>query len=444
MLLKSITVGGFKNLQRSKIELQSIVAIVSANNYGKSNLLEAIDFGVKFISSNEKDRKSMMRYVRGIPINKSLANEDFFFEVEFENPSDDEYKYVRYSYSFSWYRDDGQGQRITDEKIEARPNESVKYSSFLKRKEGKYRKEKNTVSFRNISLNDCQLAIDVLSLIDDIAIVPMIRAIKSLDYRVCSSLDLGDRFQPIPIEYITDDDDNDLIAFDDRDVPRAIYKLKHLAPEKYDLFLEAVHTLFPEFLDISVEPYSLKTENNSKLSMIVTTDKSEIGNEEELEEIPFRIKDEIYRVFIKSRFINQPIDIARMSTGTKRIFWLLANIFIASSRKMTFIGVEELETSIHPKLLKNLLEFLVEVLDDTSMIISSHSPFLVQYIKPDCLFVGVPNDNGTASFKKIKSNKTKQFISLSRDNGMSLGEYIFELLSGDSDSADILSFYLEA
>lgn len=443
MILKSITVGGFKNLQHSKIELQSIVAIISANNYGKSNLLEAIDFGIKFISSSEKDRKSMMRYVKGIPVNKSLANDDFFFEVEFENKLDDEYKFVKYCYSFSWFRDDGQGQKITDERIEARPNESVKYSSFLKRKEGKYRKEKNTISFRNITLNDSQLAIDLLSLIDDIAILPIVQAIKSLDFKVCSSLDLGDRFQPIPIEYINDDDDNNLIAFDDRDVPRAIFKLKQLAPEKYNLFLEAVHTLFPEFSDISVEPFSVNPDTKSNLSMIFATDNNGNQSEDENEKIPFRIKDEIYRVFVKNKYNNQPIDIVRMSTGTKRIFWLLVNVFIASSRKMSFIGVEELETSIHPKLLKNLLEFLNEVLDDTSMIISSHSPFLVQYLKPNCLFIGIPTNDGTAIFKRVKNNKIKQFISLSRDNGMSLGEYIFELLSGDSDSTNILSFYLE-
>lgn len=439
MKIKSITIGGFKNLQKSKIELQSIVAIISQNNYGKSNLLEAIDFGIDFISASEKDRTSMMRWVRGIPINKVLASEDFFFEIEFVNDSNDEYRYVKYGYSFSWYRDDGTGQRITDEWLEARSKESVKFTSFLKRKEGKYRKEKNTGSFRNIKLDDSQLAIDSLVILDELSISPLIKAIKSLDYRVCSSLDLGDRFQPNPIEYIMDDDD-DFIAFDDKDVPRAIYRLKQTAPEKYNLFREAIFTLFPDFYDISIESYSVK---KPKLSMVVSTEDSNVESSTDLEKIPFKIKDEIYRVFIRHKHINQPVNITRMSTGTKRIFWLLINILIASSKKMCFIGVEELETSIHPRLLKNLLEFLDEVLDDTSMIISSHSPFLIQYLKPDRIYVGGPTYDGTAKFNKIKSSKLKQLISLSRDNGMSLGEYIFELLSGDSDSENILSFYLE-
>ena len=79
MKIKSISVGGFKNLERSTLHLDSITAIISPNNYGKSNLLEAIDFGVDFLTSPPKDRKIMMKWIRGIPINKTIENEEFFF-----------------------------------------------------------------------------------------------------------------------------------------------------------------------------------------------------------------------------------------------------------------------------------------------------------------------------------------------------------------------------
>ena len=137
MKLKSVTVSGFKNLKMTTLDLNSIIAIVSPNNYGKSNLLEAIDFGVDFLSSNIKDRKTMMKWIRGIPINKSIEKDEFFFEIEFEDQRLGEYRFVRYGYRFVWYRDDGSGQKITDEWIETRPNESVRYTSYLKRNEGK-------------------------------------------------------------------------------------------------------------------------------------------------------------------------------------------------------------------------------------------------------------------------------------------------------------------
>lgn len=444
MKMKSISVGGFKNLKHSTIQLENITAIISPNNYGKSNLLEAIDFGVDFLSSNSKGRKIMMKWIRGIPINNIIENDEFFFEVELEDETLGEYKFIRYGYTFKWFRDDGTGQRITNEWIESRPSESVRYTSFLKRAEGKYRKEKETNSFRKINLEDSQLAIDILAAMDDIAIQPVIKAITELDYHICSSLDLGDRFQAEPIEYVDHNYDG-CIAFDDKDVPRALFKLKEQYPDKYALFLEAVYNLFPEFTDVSIQSYTLNVEN-SRVNLIISADKKEFAPttlEDAQKDIPFKIRDELYRIIITNRNLNQAINISMMSTGTKRIFWLLANIFIASAKGMSFVGVEELETSIHPRLLKGLLEVLDEVLDNTSLIISSHSPFLVQYIKAEKIYVGMPNTEGIAEFRKTKSSKTKALVKTARDNGMAVGEYLFELMAGDQDSIDTLSFYLE-
>ncbi len=443
MKIKSISVGGFKNLKRSTIQLENITAVISPNNYGKSNLLEAIDFGVDFLSYNSKDRKTMMKWIRGIPINKTIENDEFFFEVELEDESLGEYKFIRYGYTFRWFRDDGSGQKITNEWIETRPSESVRYTAFLKRAEGKYRKEKDTNSFRKINLEDSQLAIDVLAAMDDIEIQPVIKAIVDIDYHICSSLDLGDRFQSTPIEYV--DHEDGCIAFDDKDVPRALFQLKEQYPEKYELFLEAVYCLFPEFIDVAIQSYTLNVDN-SKVNLIISADEGELVSttlEEAQKDIPFKIRDELYRVIITNKNLNQAINISMMSTGTKRIFWLLANVFIASAKGMSIVGVEELETSIHPRLLKGLLEILDEVLDNTSLIISSHSPFLVQYIKAEKIYVGMPNTEGTAEFRKTKSSRIKALIKTARDNGMAVGEYLFELMAGDQDSIETLSFYLE-
>lgn len=446
MKLKSVTISGFKNLKTTRLSLDSITAIISPNNYGKSNLLEAIDFGVDFLLSNPKERRAMMRWIRGIPINKSIENDEYHFEVEFEDPILGEYSFVKYGYKFAWFRDDGSGQRITDEWIEARPNTSVRYTSYLKRREGKYRKAKSTNSFRKILLDDGQLSIDVLSSIEDIEIHAVVDAIKSINYHICSSLDLGERFQASPIEYVDPKGENG-ISFDDRDVPRALYRLQQHDPEKFDLLLESAMDLFPDFVDISVKSYELKKEIPQLNLLLAESNEGGFSpstdDADTEEDIPFRVKDEMYQLVVTSKYLNQPINMSMMSTGTKRVFWLLTNVFIASTTGMCFVGVEELETSIHPRLLKSLLEILDETLANTSLIISSHSPFLVQYIKPEKIYVGIPSGDGTAQFKKIQSNRIKELVSAARGLGMSVGEYLFELMSGDSDSADMLTFYLE-
>ena len=443
MKLKSITVGGFKNIARTKLLLDRVIAVVSPNNYGKSNLLEAIDFGTDFITASPKQRQLMMGWVRGIPINSYLANEDFTFEIEFHDPELGEYQYVKYGYRFSWYKDNGTGQRIIDEWLETRPNESVRYTAFLKRPEGKYRKSKDTSAYRIINADNNQLIIEMLAAVQDISIYPVLQSIRRIDYHVCASLDLGDRFQSAPIEYIKQADEGG-VMFDDDDVPRALYQLKQLNPNYYDLFEEAAYTLFPEIKAISVQSFELKKEDGHlEHYEYVNGKKVPINDNGADDRIPFRIRDEIYRLLVTSRYLNQPINMSMMSTGTKRIFWLLANVFIATAKCISCIGVEELETSIHPKLLKSLLEILDEILEDNSLIISSHSPYLIQYIKPERIYVGVPNDHGTAVFKRIKHASIRSLISASRDNGMSVGEYLFELMASDQDNSEILSLYLE-
>lgn len=84
-------------------------------------------------------------------------------------------------------------------------------------------------------------------------------------------------------------------------------------------------------------------------------------------------------VLIKNTSINQPLDIMFLSAGTKRLIWILTTLFINNGNGISFYGIKELETSIHPRLLKRMLEILYENLENTTLLISSYSPYLVQY-----------------------------------------------------------------
>lgn len=443
MILKSLMVGGFKNLSATKINFDhNTVAVISPNNYGKSNLLEALDFATDFISTSPKQRNNMMAWTNGIPLTPLLANMPFQFQMEFEDPSLGEYRFVRYGFSFTWYRDDKTGQRIVDETLEMRPHESVRYSSYLKRTSGQYRKGKATTSFRNISLEDMILAIDVLPSVEDLEYKDVIQDIRSFEYRVCDTLDVRTKFQFTPFR-IADEDDKH-IRFDDEDIPRALFQLKEMFPERYWQFEDAIHTLFPEFTDIDIRAYELNVSGN-QVPHFYTRRSSDSENTEQVmdEEIPFHLKDKVYRVTIKSEYLNQPVNLATMSTGTKRIFWLLTNIFVASCNNVSCIGVEELETSIHPKMLKNLLEIISETLENTKIIVSSHSPYLVQYLKPDQLYAGASVHRGVAQFYRVSATKVKKLLAAARSYDLTVGEYLFELMSGGEESLETLRNYLE-
>ena len=434
MKLLSVSVSGFRNVSKTTIELGGITALVSPNNYGKSNLLDAVSFGFEFINAGSRLRSSMMRASNLIPLSPVLANDDYHFSVEFDDPELGEYRFVRYGFSFTWLRDDDTGCKITNETIEIGAKRGGLTTSYLKRADGKYKKSHDTRAWRKIGLDDTQLAIDVLTAVEDIDINPALRRVRDISFDICDSLDTSSRFRSTPIDFYPDADDDSFVRFDDQDLSRALFRLKHAKPEKYDEFLDAVYTLFPEFEDITVVSSELKPEEQEKLSSALPEDAADV---------PFRIKNELYRLIVKSRNLNQPVDISYMSTGTKRLVWLVANVIIAGAYEAGCIGIEEIETSIHPRMTKDLLETLNENTGAASLLITSHSPFLVQYLKPERIYLGVPNNAGTASFKRISSSRVKDALTAARNRGLGFGEYLFELMSSDEEGLRALSNLLE-
>ncbi|MBV0898375.1 AAA family ATPase [Faecalibacterium prausnitzii] len=443
MILKSLTVGGFKNVKSTRLNFTNrTLAVISPNNYGKSNLLEALDFATDFISAGVKQRTMMMAWVDGIPIARNLDCSPFQFDMEFELPEQKEYRFVHYGFTFSWYRDDKTGQKILDERLEMRPTESVRYSSYLKRPSNQYRKGKSTGVFRNLTLEPNVLAVDVLSSIEDLEYTPIIQAIRAFEYRVCDTLDVKERFQPTPIRLADDDDKH--IRFDDEDIPRALHQLKEMYPDQYYQFEDAVYSLFPDFSSIDIQAHELNLVEGKNMRLIYSNAADAADEKaEDIPSVPFHLKDKVYRVTIRSDALNQPVSLASMSTGTKRIFWLLTNIFIASCNNVSCIGIEELETSIHPKMLKDLLNIVSEALENTCLVISSHSPYLVQYLKPKQIYVGTMQELGVAQFRGIAPAKEKKLLNAARSYGLSVGEYLFELMSGESSSFRTLQNYLE-
>lgn len=439
MKIKSVTVGNYKNVPKTTIEFERIVSLVSTNNYGKSNILEAIAFGFDFINASPSVRNQMMKAVTSIPLSPSLAGKDFIFSIEFNEPGlMSEYRFVRYGYKFAWLNDQGTGGRITSEIIEARANESIRYSSYLKRDKGKYRSGKGNPNFKKINLEQNKLAIDVLSAMEETDIADIVKSIQSLSYRACNKLDLKGDFNPALFD-ISLNPNSTLSA--EIDLPRALNNLRIENKDKYELFLETIYELFPEFNKVELNSYSLQSQigENEYKAIKQTFNDSKKGNTV----LPFRLQDEIYKVMVDSKTLNQPLSVSYMSMGTKRIFWLVANAIFAGIKEANLVEVDEIETSIHPKMIKKLLEALSELLEDASMIVTSHSPYLIQYLKQNSIYIGLPNEEGLAVFRRIHRSKTKALWKTARLLGMSEGEYIFDLISGNSDSAEILSAYME-
>ena len=52
MILNKVKISGIFNLKDVEISLDDLSALIAPNNYGKSNVLQAIDFGIMYITTD--------------------------------------------------------------------------------------------------------------------------------------------------------------------------------------------------------------------------------------------------------------------------------------------------------------------------------------------------------------------------------------------------------
>lgn len=137
--------------------------------------------------------------------------------------------------------------------------------------------------------------------------------------------------------------------------------------------------------------------------------------------------------FVKDSNLNQPINFQLMSDGVKRVFMILTRIIVANIENVALIAIEEPENSVHPSLLQDYLQILNSFLENCKIIITSHSPYIVNYLNPIDIYIGMSHANGIAEFYSIRKTAIRKLENDANSVDQSLGDYIFTLLSNDSD-----------
>lgn len=417
MKLTQITVGGYANIDKVSMSLSKICALLAFNNYGKSNVLSAIMFGLNFISIDTiEKRKRMASSWSLIPINNKNAGQNFQFEVEGEVSINEEKTMVVYGYSFAWPQNDS-APYIVSEYLKIKKYGEAKFTSHIKR-------ENNKCSYLSSATGRCssvlkvdsdQLALNKLSNYDDLFYIEILKALLNLKIVEVEALaDPKTFFRTISIT-----DGGEAFAGDIDNVPdfassaHYIYNLKKSNIDKYNLFRDAVTHLIPSIVDF--EPVKIDL-------------KKQVSRLDGERNIPFHLPEFVYDIRVKERNLNQQVTIGTLSSGTKKIFYLLLMTIAAETNKIPLILMEEVENSIHPSLFQKLLTILDTLAGDSQIVLTSHSPYLLQYLRPESLYVGIPNDTDIAIFKKLKSSKIKTLMREADAYEMSLGDYLFDML----------------
>lgn len=386
MEIRNISISGFCNIKQFDINLTEFNALVAPNNYGKSNVLEGIRFAFRFIAATEEERLAMMNDPSFIPINNATSGDAFRFGIELTNENGE----VSYSYSFSfeWAKNNGeQGCCITDESLTEISKEYRRPHTLIKRTKddaGLFMTSATGRCNKEAKVSSIQLIIDILHGNDNVFYKEIVSGLKNLGLNMVGTS-----------------------GFDKQTLCQFIFNLKEQEPTRYSLFADAVTHIVPNIKAI--------TPTCSQMGLAASN-------------VPYRIEDAIYDMRINEKSNNQDISISRLSSGSRRIIMIIAEIIKAEMSGSSLICIEELENSVHPKLLENMILMVQSFAEGIKVLTTSHSPYLVRYLKSRQLTFGLPTEEGVASFHKLKQTKIKTVVKRASAMEMTLGEYMFELM----------------
>lgn len=413
MKIIDVVVGGFKNVEKSELSLDKFNALVALNNYGKSNVVDAIEFGFDFINAPLEKKSKFMAFRSLIPINKHIDDLPYSFEITFEYKIEKKVSIVNYGFSFDWVKNNKKGQKIKEEFLKVKSDKKdKKYTTYLKRntRESFYLTSLTGRCDKPIKVKKNELVINKLLSFDDLFYLEIVDKINSLSIPYIDTLQNPDKlFRRIASKIVRTGYSLDLP--ENYDVAYFIYSLKKMKPNLYEVFEDSIKSLLEGIDDF--EPVEIDF-------------KKEVKFEGEADDLPLDFPDKLYDIRVKETNNNQQSNIGSLSSGSQKMFYILAYTIAAELNKIPLISFEELENSIHPGLLQRLLIILDGLTENTKIITTSHSPYLIQYLDLSKIKVGVPNDKGLAIFKEIKKTKFNKLQNMAEDEGISVGDLIFD------------------
>jgi predicted ATPase len=432
MEITKISVEGFANVDSVELNLKKFNALVALNNHGKSNVISAIEFGVGFIKNQPSIKNNMMAFRPFIPINKNIDNKPFKFEIIFEEKVLKEDSTIVYGFSFDWIKNDNvKGQRIKDEYLKIKTNKAdSKFKTFISRnlKETLYLPSQTGRCDKPLRIKKNELAINKLTNFDDLFYIEVVEMINEIAIANVDTLQNPNKlFRRINPDVLKTD--YSLEMPDSADVGFFIYSLKAKKPQMFELFRDSVMSLLPGLEDL--EPIEIDLKKEAKFKT-------------EKQRIPLSFPEKLYDIRVKELNNNQQTNIDRLSSGSQKIIFILALVIATEINNVPLITFEELENSIHPGLLQKLLIIIDGLTENTKVILTSHSPYLIQYLDIERIKIGIPNQKGLAIFKEVRKSKFNRAINIAEDEGVSIGDLVFDKMiecsNGESELLNDLCF----
>ncbi len=163
----------------------------------------------------------------------------------------------------------------------------------------------------------------------------------------------------------------------------------------------------------------------------------------EVERIELHQIDSQWRIFYYQQHINQCLPFDFLSTGSQRLFLLLFSAIKGQRNHLSLLVFEEIENSIHPRLIPLLLMALSGLAGDCQIILTSHSPYLIQHLTLESITLALPSQDGASGFRRINPLLWDKLQEQARELDISIGVYIFDLLIESHDQPQELMRWLQ-
>ena len=118
--------------------------------------------------------------------------------------------------------------------------------------------------------------------------------------------------------------------------------------------------------------------------------------------------------------LANPVHQVVTSAGTVRMLALMTALFEDSERGL--IAIEEPENNIHPTALAEFMNLLTELSNNIQILITTHSPFLLDFLEDPSVVCVVKHDGdeGTSAIRESDATGVRKAL---YESGFSLGEY---------------------
>ena len=134
MVIDSFDIKGISNIEHVRINVGEMNALIAPNGYGKSNVLNAISFGMDFLKASVESRRQMLGSGFA-PINEAMIHNKFRFELNGRLSTDEHAQLFLYGFECEWATADKEGC-VVSEWLKVKLANEQRYRQLINRNTG--------------------------------------------------------------------------------------------------------------------------------------------------------------------------------------------------------------------------------------------------------------------------------------------------------------------